>query len=51
VRREALAYKVRKPVPTTTQLTIDFLRFGLPVNVRLPAKGDTVDVAALAAHH
>jgi hypothetical protein len=49
VRREALAYTLRKPARASVRLTMDVVRLGLPVDVRLPRANDTVDLTRLAS--
>jgi hypothetical protein len=46
-RRQAISYTAKQPVPTTAQFTIDYEKFGVPVDVQTPAAGDTVDIGDL----
>ena len=48
VRRQTLNYDTQRPVATQVSFTIDFERFGVPVDVQAPDKGDTVDLATLS---
>ena len=44
-RRQAISYTAQQPVPTKAQFTIDYEKFGVPVDVQTPDSGDTVDLA------
>jgi hypothetical protein len=46
-RRQAISYSAKQPVPTSMQMTIDYEKFGVPVDVQKPDDGDTVDLASL----
>jgi hypothetical protein len=48
VRRQTLNYDTQRPVATQVRFTIDYERFGVPVDVQAPDKGDTVDLATLS---
>jgi hypothetical protein len=48
VRRQTVAINVKQPVPISVDLTIDFKRFGVPVDVHAPAAADTADAADLS---
>jgi len=48
VRRQSVAIAVKQPVPIRVDLTIDFKRFGVPVDVHAPAAADTADAADLS---
>jgi hypothetical protein len=48
VRRQTVAITVKQPVPITVDLTIDYKRFGIPVDVHAPAAADTADAADLS---
>jgi hypothetical protein len=45
VRRQTVAIAVQQPVPIRVDLTIDYERFGVPVDVHAPAAGETADPA------
>jgi hypothetical protein len=44
VRRQALDYSIKQPAPMRMQFTMDFERFGVPVDVSKPDASDTVDL-------
>lgn len=44
-RRQAIDYSVQQPTPSRVQFTINYERFGVPVDVQKPDDGDTVDLA------
>jgi hypothetical protein len=44
VRRQALDYSIKQPAPMRIQFTIDFQRFGVPVDVNKPDASDTIDL-------
>jgi hypothetical protein len=44
VRRQALDYSIKQPAPMRMQFTIDFERFGVPVDVHKPDASDIVDL-------
>jgi hypothetical protein len=44
VRRQALDYSIEQPAPMRMQFTIDFERFGVPVDVHKPDASDIVDL-------
>ena len=44
-RRQTIDYGTKSPVPARIQFTIDYKRFGVPVDVQVPDKNDTVDLA------
>ena len=44
-RRQAIDYSIQQPAPMRMQFTIDYERFGVPVDVSKPDAGDTVDLA------
>jgi hypothetical protein len=44
-RRQALDYTVKQPTQSRVQFTIDYQKFGVPVDVQKPDDGDTVDLA------
>jgi hypothetical protein len=44
VRRQALDYSIKQPAPMRIQFTIDFERFGVPVDVHTPDASDIVDL-------
>jgi LppX_LprAFG lipoprotein len=44
-RRQSVAYSAQQPVPMRIQFTIDYEKFGVPVDVEAPDDGDTVDLA------
>jgi hypothetical protein len=44
-RRQAISYTAKQPVPTTARFTIDYEKFGVPVDVQAPDASDTVDLA------
>jgi hypothetical protein len=46
-RRQKIEYSAKQPVPTSVSFTIDYEKFGVPVDVNKPDAGDTVDFAAL----
>jgi hypothetical protein len=48
VRRQTVAIAVKQPVPVEVDLTIDFKRFGVPVDVHAPAADETADAADLS---
>jgi hypothetical protein len=48
VRRQTVAINVKQPVPISVDLTIDFERFGVPVDVHAPATAATADAADLS---
>jgi hypothetical protein len=48
VRRPTVAISVKQPVPIRVDLTIDFKRFGVPVDVHAPAADETADAADLS---
>jgi hypothetical protein len=48
VRRQTVAISVKQPVPVEVDLTIDFKRFGVPVDVHAPAADETADAADLS---
>jgi hypothetical protein len=48
VRRQAVSYAIGQPSPMQMQFTMDFERFGVPVDVHPPDAGDTVDLSSLA---
>jgi hypothetical protein len=48
VRRQTVAIAVKQPVPLEVDLTIDFKRFGVPVDVHAPAADETADAADLS---
>jgi hypothetical protein len=43
IRRETIDYSADKPAPTRLHFTIDYEKFGVPVDVQLPDADDTVD--------
>jgi LppX_LprAFG lipoprotein len=43
-RRQSVAYSAQQPVPMRIQFTIDYEKFGVPVDVEAPDDGDTVDL-------
>jgi hypothetical protein len=43
VRRQTVAISTQRPVPIDFDLTIDYERFGVPVDVHAPAAGETAD--------
>jgi hypothetical protein len=45
VRRQTVAISTQRPVPIRFDLTIDFERFGVPVDVHAPAAAETADAA------
>jgi hypothetical protein len=47
-RRQSVDYATQGPIPARIQFTIDYERFGVPVDVRAPDKSDTVELADLA---
>ena len=44
-RRQTVAYSAQQPVPMRMQFTIDYEKFGVPIDVEAPDDGDTVDLA------
>jgi hypothetical protein len=48
VRRQTVAISVKQPVPVEVDLTIDFKRFGVPVDVHAPDADETADAADLS---
>ena len=48
VRRQTVAITVKQPVPISVDLTIDYKRFGIPVDVHAPAAAETADAADLS---
>ena len=48
VRRQTLAISVKQPLPIRVDLTIDFKRFGIPVDVHAPAADETADAADIS---
>jgi hypothetical protein len=48
VRRQTVAMTVKQPVPISVDLTIDYKRFGIPVDVHAPAASDTADAADIS---
>ena len=48
VRRQTIAIATQRPVPITFDLTIDYKRFGVPVDVRAPAASETADAADIS---
>ena len=44
-RRQAVDYTVKQPTRSRVQFTIDYEKFGVPVDVQKPDDGDTVDLA------
>ena len=48
VRRQTVAITVKQPVPISVDLTIDYKRFGVPVDDHAPAAADTADVADIS---
>jgi hypothetical protein len=47
VRRQTVAISTQRPVPIDFDLTIDYERFGVPVDVHAPAASETADAAEL----
>jgi hypothetical protein len=47
VRRQTVAISTQRPVPIDFDLTIDYERFGVPVDVHAPAASETADAADL----
>ena len=47
-QRQTVAIAVKQPVPLKVDLTIDFKRFGVPVDVHAPATDETADAADLS---
>ena len=45
VRRQTVAMSTQRPVPVDFNLTIDYERFGVPVDVHAPAASETADAA------
>jgi hypothetical protein len=45
VRRQTVSYKMTSPAPASVDFTINYERFGVPVDASAPAAGDTVDFA------
>jgi hypothetical protein len=45
VRRQTVAISTQRPVPIDFDLTIDYERFGVPVDVHAPAASETADAA------
>jgi hypothetical protein len=43
IRRETIDYSAEQPTPTRMHFTIDYEKFGVPVDVQLPDADDTVD--------
>jgi hypothetical protein len=48
VRRQTIAISTQRPVPLSFNLTVDYKRFGVPVDVHAPAASKTVDAASLS---
>jgi hypothetical protein len=48
VRRQTVEITAQQPVPVSFALTIDYKRFGVPVDVHAPAAGETVDYSSVA---
>jgi hypothetical protein len=46
-RRQKIEYSAEQPVPTSVSFTIDYEKFGVPVDVNTPDAGDTADIADL----
>jgi hypothetical protein len=46
-RRQKIEYSAQQPVPTSVSFTIDYQKFGVPVDVHKPDTGDTADIADL----
>lgn len=44
-RRQTIDYSINQPVPMRAQFTIDYERFGVPLDVHKPDAGDTVDLS------
>ena len=47
IRRQAIDYSIKQPTPMRMQFTIDYKRFGVPVDVNKPDTDDTIDLADL----
>ena len=47
VRRQTVEISAQQPVPVNFSLTIDYKRFGVPVDVQAPAAGETVDYGSV----
>jgi hypothetical protein len=48
VRRQSIAISTQRPVPLNFDLTVDYERFGVPVDVHAPAAAETADAAELS---
>jgi hypothetical protein len=46
-RRQKVEYSAQQPVPTSVSFTIDYEKFGVPVDVSKPDAGDTADISDL----
>jgi hypothetical protein len=46
-RRQKIEYSAQQPVPASVSFTIDYEKFGVPVDVNKPADADTADFADL----
>ena len=47
VRRQAIDYSASQPVEMHIQLTVDYERFGVPVDMHAPDASDTTDLTDL----
>jgi hypothetical protein len=47
VRRQALDYSISQPTPMRFAFTIDYERFGVPVDLHRPDAGDTIDLSGI----
>jgi hypothetical protein len=47
VRRQTVSIAAQQPVPVRFDMTIDYKRFGVPVDVAPPPAGETVDASSL----
>jgi hypothetical protein len=48
VRRQTVAISAQRPLPVSFGMTIDYKRFGVPVDVHAPAASETADAAGLS---
>ena len=47
VRRQTVDISAQQPVPVSFSLTIDYKRFGVPVDVQAPAADETIDYSSV----
>ena len=48
VRRQTVSIEAQSPVPLKFALTIDYKRFGVPVDTKAPPADETIDYADVA---